>query len=154
MRPDSSNPQDHNVNKRGVLDWIEWAGNKLPDPSILFMLLALTIIILSAVGSAAGWSVQPVKPQVVMETQLDGQGKPVTDAAGLVVQVPKKDANGQIQVELVKSGAPFGSEELADVRRHLLDVFIHVEKFCAHARPTAYFCGDVGYWTSRKIWTF
>lgn len=112
MRPDSSNPQDHNVNKRGVLDWIEWAGNKLPDPSILFMLLALTIIILSAVGSAAGWSVQPVKPQVVMENQLDGQGKPVTDAAGLVVQVPKKDANGQIQVELVKSGAPLEVKSL------------------------------------------
>ena len=112
MRPDISNPHDIKVNKRGVLDWIEWAGNKLPDPSILFMLLALTIIILSAVGSAAGWSVQPVKPQVVMENQLDGQGKPVTDAAGLVVQVPKKDANGQIQVELVKSGAPLEVKSL------------------------------------------
>ena len=112
MRPDISNPHDNKVNKRGVLDWIEWAGNKLPDPSILFMLLALTIIILSAVGSAAGWSVQPVKPQVVMENQLDGQGKPVTDAAGLVVQVPKKDANGQIQVELVKSGAPLEVKSL------------------------------------------
>ncbi|MBX9902187.1 MAG: AbgT family transporter, partial [Burkholderiaceae bacterium] len=112
MRPDSSNPHDNKVNKRGVLDWIEWAGNKLPDPSILFMLLALTIIILSAVGSAAGWSVQPVKPQVVMENQLDGQGKPVTDAKGLVVQVPKKDANGQIQVELVKSGAPLEVKSL------------------------------------------
>jgi aminobenzoyl-glutamate transport protein len=97
---------------RGVLDWIEWAGNKLPDPSILFMLLALAVILLSAVGSAADWSVQPVKPQVVMETQQDAQGNAVTDAAGIALQVPKKDADGNIQVELVESGAPLEVKSL------------------------------------------
>lgn len=89
-----------------MLDWIEWAGNKLPEPSILFMLLALAVIIVSAVGSAADWRVQPVKPQVVMETQRDAQGNALTDAAGIELQVPKKDADGKIQVDLVESGAP------------------------------------------------
>jgi aminobenzoyl-glutamate transport protein len=101
-----------NNNKRGVLDWIEWAGNKLPEPSILFALLALTVIILSAVGSAAGWSVQPVKPEIVMEAQLDANGIQVRDAAGEVVQVAKKDENGQIKVDLVESGAPLEVKSL------------------------------------------
>jgi aminobenzoyl-glutamate transport protein len=98
--------------KRGVLDWIEWAGNKLPEPSILFMLLALSIIIISAVGSGAGWSVQPVKPQVVMQAQLDTQGQEVKDASGVVMQVPKKDRQGQIEVVLVKSGDPLEVKSL------------------------------------------
>lgn len=108
-----SEPQQNKpVNKRGVLDWIEWAGNKLPDPSILFMLLALAVIVLSAIGSAADWSVQPVKPQVVMETQRDAQGNALTDTAGLALQAPKKDADGNIQVELVESGAPLEVKSL------------------------------------------
>jgi len=113
MKPTIGSPQENkNINKRGMLDWIEWAGNKLPDPSILFMLLALTVIVLSAVGSAAGWSVQPVKPQVVMEAQVDAQGKSVIDENGVALQTPKKDANGQIQVELVESGAPLEVKSL------------------------------------------
>ena len=104
--------QPKTARSRGVLDWIEWAGNKLPDPSILFMLLALTVILLSAVGSAADWSVQPVKPQVVMETQRDAQGNALTDATGTVLQAPKKDAAGNIQIELVESGAPLEVKSL------------------------------------------
>ena len=107
----SALPKNTN-NKRGVLDWIEWAGNKLPEPTILFMLLALTIVILSAVGSAAGWSVQPVKPQVVMEAQLDAQGQQALDASGKVIQVAKKDAQGQMEVTLVKSGDPLEVKSL------------------------------------------
>jgi aminobenzoyl-glutamate transport protein len=76
------------------------------------MLLALTVIILSAVGSAANWSVQPVKPQVVMEVQRDAQGQALLDAEGLVVQAPKKDSAGNVQVELVESGAPLEVKSL------------------------------------------
>lgn len=112
----NSEPRQQSTgNSRGVLDWIEWAGNKLPEPSILFMLLAAAVIALSAIGSAAGWSVQPVKPQVVMETQLDAQGNAVTDAAGLALQIPKKDAAGNMQVELVESGPPLEVKSLLTV---------------------------------------
>jgi hypothetical protein len=35
MNSNSSVPQNDKITKkRGVLDWIEWGGNKLPDPSI------------------------------------------------------------------------------------------------------------------------
>lgn len=70
---------------RGALDWIEWAGNKLPDPALLFALLALVVILLSAVGAWMGWSVQPVKPEVVAgaagaasQVSLVPSGDPIT----------------------------------------------------------------------------
>ena len=39
----------------GVLGFIERVGNALPDPSILFLILAVFMILLSAVGAALGW---------------------------------------------------------------------------------------------------
>lgn len=45
-----------------ALDLIERIGNKLPEPAVLFVLLAAFVVVLSAVGAAAGWSVAPVRP--------------------------------------------------------------------------------------------
>lgn len=61
----TSSPAAPPGSPRGVLDWIEWAGNKLPDPVLLFVLLAGIVMVVSAIGAALGWSVQPVKPQLV-----------------------------------------------------------------------------------------
>jgi aminobenzoyl-glutamate transport protein len=41
--------------KKGVLYYIEKAGNALPHPALLFGLLALTALVLSAAGSLLGW---------------------------------------------------------------------------------------------------
>lgn len=97
---------------RSVLDWIEWAGNKLPEPAILFALLALAVIVLSAIGSSAGWSVQPVKPQIVMQAQMDAQGNGVLDATGQAVQVARRDGLGKPVVDLVNSGEPITPKSL------------------------------------------
>lgn len=43
---------------RGILGWIERAGNRLPDPTTLFLLLAVLAFVLSAVGAWGGWSVR------------------------------------------------------------------------------------------------
>lgn len=56
--------------RRGLLDWIEWLGNKLPDPVLLFVGLTVLVVLLSAVGAAAGWKVQPIRPVPVV---VDGQ---------------------------------------------------------------------------------
>ena len=40
----------------GVLGVIERVGNALPDPSILFLILAVSVILLSVLGSMLGWS--------------------------------------------------------------------------------------------------
>jgi aminobenzoyl-glutamate transport protein len=50
--------------RSGVLDWIERVGNRLPEPALLFVTLAAIVIAVSAIGSAAGWSVQPVRPEI------------------------------------------------------------------------------------------
>ena len=45
--------------KSGLLDAIEWVGNKLPDPVLLFLGGALLIMGLSHVAAVTGWEVQP-----------------------------------------------------------------------------------------------
>lgn len=46
--------------KKGVLnkflDFIEWTGNKLPDPIIIFFSLCVLVLVLSAVAGLANWS--------------------------------------------------------------------------------------------------
>jgi len=54
---------------------IEWLGNKLPDPLFLFMGATVLVVVLSAVGSGLGWSVQPVRPVAASVEASDG-GRP------------------------------------------------------------------------------
>lgn len=92
------------------LDRIERIGNSLPEPALLFALLAAVVVVVSAVGMAAGWKVQPVTPKLVLAPQLDPVGQPVIDAAGKPQMVPKLDERGRPEVVLVgqidKDGAP------------------------------------------------
>lgn len=90
--------------RRGVLDWIEWLGNKLPEPALLFALLAFVVVLLSALGSVLEWQVQPVKP--VLETQA------VLQADGSTLQQPVLDASGRPVLDLVASGAPIQPRSL------------------------------------------
>jgi aminobenzoyl-glutamate transport protein len=90
--------------RRTALDWIEFLGNKLPEPTLLFALLATLVVLLSALGAALDWQVQPVKPTVVLET--------VTDAGGVARQTPKLGADGVPEVVLVASGAPLKPRSL------------------------------------------
>jgi aminobenzoyl-glutamate transport protein len=90
--------------RRSILDWIEFVGNKLPEPALLFALLAAFVVMLSALGSALDWQVQPVKPTVVMDT--------TTAVDGSVVQTPRLDAKGLPVVDLVDSGAPIRPQSL------------------------------------------
>ncbi len=42
--------------QRGFLGFIERVGNKLPDPTIIFLYLIIVLMIVSAIGAALGWS--------------------------------------------------------------------------------------------------
>ncbi|MBS0197165.1 MAG: AbgT family transporter [Planctomycetes bacterium] len=46
----------------GILGMIEWVGNKLPDPVILFAIGAVLVALMSAIAAQSGWTVQPVRP--------------------------------------------------------------------------------------------
>ncbi|MFN0137877.1 MAG: AbgT family transporter [Phycisphaerae bacterium] len=98
--------------RRGILDWIEWAGNQLPEPALLFVILSAIVIGVSAIGSAVGWKVQPVQPRVVMIEKLDVAGRPVLDAAGKPVKVMKKGENGRPEVVLEQRGDPIAPRSL------------------------------------------
>lgn len=87
------------------LDAIEWAGNKLPDPAMLFVWCCLIVIVLSAVSTELGWSVQPVRPEAVMQTVTDPQ-------TGASKQEYVIDANGRREVRLVEVGDPISSRSL------------------------------------------
>lgn len=90
--------------RRGVLDWIEWAGNKLPEPALLFALLAMVVVLLSAAGAALDWQVQPVKP--VLQTEQ------VQQPDGSMLSVPAFNANGVPKLELVALGSPLEPRSL------------------------------------------
>ncbi len=63
----------------GILDFIEWLGNKLPDPVTLFLLGTILVVILSHVAVVAGLEVTERLPQPVTEEVLDDDGEPVID---------------------------------------------------------------------------
>ncbi|MEM8757877.1 MAG: AbgT family transporter [Planctomycetota bacterium] len=54
----------------GLLDFVEWLGNKLPDPVLLFLLGAIIVMVISQIAVSAGWEVQPKTP--VQVTLADG----------------------------------------------------------------------------------
>lgn len=80
---------------RGLLGWIEWIGNALPDPTVLFIIGAAIVMILSAIAAAGNWSVTPMvaqqmrgpegqpldPPRLEFVPQTDAEGKPVVITA-------------------------------------------------------------------------
>ena len=58
------------------LDWIEVNGNKLPDVLTLFVIFTAIILVVSAIGSAAGWTaVNPAtEEKIEVVNLLDGEG--------------------------------------------------------------------------------
>lgn len=105
-----ADPASNTSRSTSMLDRIERIGNNLPEPALLFALLAAFVVVVSAVGSAAGWSVQPITPDVALVPQLDRAGQPVLDAAGKPMMTPKLDERGRPEVALVgqtdKDGVP------------------------------------------------
>jgi aminobenzoyl-glutamate transport protein len=62
-----------------LLDAVERIGNVLPEPSFLFVLGALVVMVLSAVAAGAGWTVEPLgveagAPPLVARSLLDADG--------------------------------------------------------------------------------
>lgn len=105
-----------NARKRGILDWIEHIGNKLPEPALLFALLAALCVVLSGLGSWMQWRVEVVRPTVVMVDKVDAQtGAPVLDAQGNPKRVPKLDERGKPIVELKKTGQVLEPRSLMNV---------------------------------------
>ena len=80
---------------RGLLGWIEWIGNALPDPTALFVVGAALVMLISALAAWQDWTVRPLV------------AAPVVDEAGNTVIDPETN---QPKLEFVEqtdaSGAP------------------------------------------------
>ncbi len=98
--------------RRGILDRIEWLGNKLPEPALIFVILAFLVIVAAEVGTRVGWKVQPVQLRVAMVEKTDADGKPVLGADGKAVMVKKLDADGKPTTEIVDVGSPLEPRSL------------------------------------------
>jgi aminobenzoyl-glutamate transport protein len=69
-----------------VLDAVERAGNRLPDPVLIFLWLILAVVVLSVVGAAAGWeAVNPVNQQPISAVSLLSSG----NLERLLVEMPR-----------------------------------------------------------------
>ncbi len=55
--------------RRGVLDWIEWLGNKLPDAAVLFLIGAIIVMVISHLGYVQGWSVDVKALQEIVDPE-------------------------------------------------------------------------------------
>ena len=62
-----------------VLELIERAGNRLPNPVTLFVIGTLLVMGLSHLGHQFDWQVTERRPQPVMQPVLDDDGRPVVD---------------------------------------------------------------------------
>jgi len=75
----------------GWFDRIERIGNALPEPALIFVILSAVVIVVSAIGAAADWRIQPVRAKAELVQQVDAAGQPVVDKDNNPVLVPKLD---------------------------------------------------------------
>lgn len=107
-----SGPTANSRPKRSILDWVEHFGNKLPEPAIIFVILACIVIAVAAIGSAAGWKVQPVQPRPVMVEKVGDDGKVVLEADGKPHMVVKYGPDNKPVTELKEIGKPIEPRSL------------------------------------------
>ena len=65
----------------GLLDAIERIGNALPDPTTLFLLGGLLVLLLSQLAASFEWTVEKTVSREVREVVRDAGGGPVVDPA-------------------------------------------------------------------------
>ena len=75
--------------RKGILDLIEWIGNKLPDPAVLFLIGAAVVMLASQVAVWSDWKVQPVTAVSAIDP-----------------------ATGEARIEFVNRGDPIKAESL------------------------------------------
>ncbi len=100
------------TSRKTILDWVEWVGNKLPEPALLFAMLAGIVVIASAIGTWTKWQVQPVQIRVTMVEKVDASGQPVQDVEGKPKLVPKLNEKGKPITTLEPIGAPLKPRSL------------------------------------------
>jgi aminobenzoyl-glutamate transport protein len=85
------------------LDAIERLGNRLPDPTTLFVLGGIAVLVLSQVAAGLGWTVEKTTSREVRERVLAPDGSPQLDPSGEALTRPVIDpATGAPRFERVE----------------------------------------------------
>lgn len=100
-----SEPDQDSSQTKTWLDRIEWLGNKLPEPAILFAILAAIVVFVSGAGALFKWSVQPVELRIAMVDSVNPE-------TGEATKVKKLDEAGKPVVELIEAGEPLKPRSL------------------------------------------
>jgi aminobenzoyl-glutamate transport protein len=107
------------------LDIIETVGNRLPDPTVIFLLGALLVMALSHVGEMGGWSVdKPVASPKMVEVLDSGTGQPI-EVRSLTPrgrsQVLATDAEGQPRITTVREPIVLAPDEEHPTHRLIIE---------------------------------
>jgi aminobenzoyl-glutamate transport protein len=100
----NQNSQLPNAGQRGLLNLIERVGNALPDPSALFLIGALFVMVLSALAVAFDWTVEERLPRPALEQVQRDDGSLETR--------PVFDENGEPVIEWVETGVVHRADSL------------------------------------------
>jgi aminobenzoyl-glutamate transport protein len=116
--PNPSTPDPGGASPRsglGLLNLIERVGNKIPDPTVLFVIGTFLIMLVSHIGVKAGWEVKPVQLREVTQPVLDAAGQPVLDSLGKPKVEPVIDpSTKRAKTELITAGEPIKPVSLLD----------------------------------------
>ncbi len=97
--PESPDPNGKSRKAGGILDLVEIAGNKLPDPSILFLVGALLVMLASGVASWTGWEVVKKVPVQVVD---EATGESRLELVASMVDVESVNEAGETVVTQVE----------------------------------------------------
>ena len=95
-RPLSDSDEPPQKKLPGILDMVENAGNKLPDPAILFLLGALAVMLASGLASWSNWEVVKKVPVQVTD---EATGKMRLELAPSMVAVESVNEEGETVVQ-------------------------------------------------------
>ncbi len=126
----------------GFLNFVEKVGNILPDPTTLFVLGTIFILILSHIAFVGEWEVKQELPEAIMETvTVDGQE----------VTRPKLDENGEPIVNWKATGKSFKATSLLDRDGFFWVIDNLVDNFMDFAPLGVVLVGMLGIGLSEKV---
>ncbi len=136
--------------RRSILDWVEWLGNKIPEPAIL----AAIVVVLSGIGARMGWSVQPVRPTLEMVERLDATGAVVLGADGKPELTPRLNESGKPVLKLEASGTPLTPRSLVSGEGVYWMLSSMLRNFASLPALPLVFCGMIGIGLAEKFGFF
>lgn len=138
MTKDAAPPPNNNPPRTpftSLLNWIEWAGNKLPDPAILFVIALLLTWVLSALLAPVAFTEEDPRARLE-ETKRQNKVRAATSLSALGMMANPAGAPAAFNaasllhqpapepVETIKVKSQIASEPMATFLERMVDTFV------------------------------